>query len=255
VIAGGLGFAYKWNMGWMHDTLGYMREDPINRRYNQDQLTFTFTYAFDEHFVLPLSHDEVVYGKRSLFEKMPGDEWQQFANLRALFGYMYGHPGKKLIFMGGEFGQNREWNHDRSLDWHLLNDARHRGVREYVRACNTIYRELSALHELDADPAGIEWIVSQRDESVVAFARRGAAADAVAIVVTNFTPVVRREFRLGVPVAGMYYERLNSDMPLYGGSGVTNTVCEAEHIGAHDKPYSILMTLPPLATVILTVEA
>jgi 1,4-alpha-glucan branching enzyme len=253
--AGGLGFAYKWNMGWMHDTLGYMREDPINRRYHQDQLTFSFTYSFDENFVLPLSHDEVVYGKRSLLEKMPGDEWQRFANLRSLFGYMYAHPGKKLIFMGGEFGQKREWNHDRSLDWHLLDDARHHGVQEFVRACNTAYREIPALHELDASPAGIEWIISQRDESVVAFARRGAAEDAVAVVVTNFTPVVRRDFRLGVPVKGRYRERLNSDMPLFGGSGVTNAAREAEQAATHGQPYCIIITLPPLATVIFTCEA
>jgi 1,4-alpha-glucan branching enzyme len=252
VSAGGLGFAYKWNMGWMHDTLAYMREDPINRRYHQDQLTFSFTYAFDEQFVLPLSHDEVVYGKRSLLEKMPGDEWQRFANLRALFGYMYAYPGKKLIFMGGEFGQSREWNHDRSLDWHLVNDERHRGVQEYVRACNTVYRELPALHERDTDPAGLEWIVSQRDESVVAFARWGTAEDALAIVVTNFTPVVRHAFRLGVPVRGRYRERLNSDMGVYGGSGMTNAISDAEDIGAHGKPYSLVLTLPPLATVILT---
>jgi 1,4-alpha-glucan branching enzyme len=254
VADGGLGFTYKWNMGWMHDTLGYMREDPIYRRYHQDQLTFSFTYAFDENFVLPLSHDEVVYGKRSLLEKMPGDDWQRCANLRAFFGYMFGHPGKKLIFMGGEFGQLREWNHDRSLDWYLLEDARHRGIADFVRACNALYRELPALHEFDADLAGLEWITSQPDESIVAFVRRGSTDTSIAVVVTNFTPVVRNDFRLGVPGPGTYRERLNSDMTVYGGSGLCNAAQEAEPVCAHGRPHSIALTLPPLATIIFSHE-
>jgi 1,4-alpha-glucan branching enzyme len=252
VSDGGLGFTYKWNMGWMHDSLEYMREDPIYRRYHQDQLTFSFTYAFNERFVLPLSHDEVVYGKRSLLEKMPGDEWQQRANLRALFGFMFGYPGKKLIFMGGEFGQLREWNHDRALDWYLFDDARHRGIADFVRACNAIYRELPALHELDTNAAGLEWITSEVDESVVAFVRKSSNEPAIAIIVTNFTPVVRHDFRLGVPRPGVYEERLNSDMTAYGGSGVCNSPKEAEPIEAHGRPCSITLTLPPLATMVFT---
>jgi 1,4-alpha-glucan branching enzyme len=254
VEMGGLGFGYKWNMGWMHDTLEYMREDAINRRYHQDQLTFSFSYAFDENFVLPLSHDEVVYGKGSLIGKMPGDDWQRFANLRALFGFMYAFPGKKLIFMGGEFAQEREWNHDRSLDWYLLDDPRHRGIHDYVRACNTLYRELPALHERDADAAGLEWITSHRDDSYLAFARRGYAHDALAVTIQNFTPVVREQTRIGVPAPGRYVERLNSDDTVFGGSGVTNGTLVAEPVGAHGKSHSIVVQLPPLGTLVFSLE-
>jgi 1,4-alpha-glucan branching enzyme len=254
VDAGGLGFGYKWNMGWMHDTLAYLHEDPINRRYHQDQLTFSFVYAFSENYVLPLSHDEVVHLKGSLLGKMPGDDWQRFANLRVLYGYMYAHPGKKLIFMGGEFGQDREWNHDRSLDWHLLDDPRHAGIQTLLRDCNRLYRELPALHERDAEPEGLEWITSDREQSIVAFARRGRDATSVVVTVTNFTPVPREGYRLGVPLAGEYVEVLNTDAPHYGGSGVTNEVVIAEAIEAHGKPHSITLRLPPLATVMLRYE-
>jgi 1,4-alpha-glucan branching enzyme len=250
VDAGGLGFGYKWNMGWMHDTLAYLHEDPINRRYHQDQLTFSFVYAFSENYVLPLSHDEVVHLKGSLLGKMPGDDWQRFANLRALYGYLFAHPGKKLLFMGGEFAQDREWNHDHSLDWHLLDDARHAGIQTLVRDLNHVYRELPALYERDAEAEGLEWITSDRDESVVAFARRGRADDALAVAVTNFTPVPREGYRIGVPRAGTYVEALNTDAEHYGGSGVTNERRVAEPIGAHGKPYSFAFRLPPLATVI-----
>jgi 1,4-alpha-glucan branching enzyme len=254
VEMGGLGFGYKWNMGWMHDTLEFMREDPVNRRYHQDQLTFSFTYAFDENFVLPLSHDEVVYGKRSLLGKMPGDDWQRFANLRLLFGLMYAFPGKKLVFMGGEFAQEREWNHDRSLDWHLTEQPRHRGVQEFVSAANACYRRLPALYERDAEPAGLEWITSEREESFVAFIRRGVAPDAVAVAVANFTPVVRQGVRLGVPAPGRYVEELNSDAEAYGGSGVHNGDAIAENVVAHGKPYSIVVRLPPLAVTVFSLR-
>ena len=255
VEMGGLGFGYKWNMGWMHDTLAFMREDPINRRYHQDQLTFSFTYAFDENFVLPLSHDEVVYGKASLIGKMPGDAWQRFANLRALYGFMYAHPGKKLLFMGGEFAQEREWNHDRSLDWHLINEAPHRGIQDYVRDCNRIYRELPALHERDTSPDGFDWIASQRDESIVVFARRGNGQNAIAVAITNFTPVVRHGYRVGVPLEGSYRERLNSDLTQYGGTGITNGRLTSDAIPAHGRPNSLVLDLPPLATLILAYDS
>ncbi len=252
VEAGGLGFGYKWNMGWMHDSLGYVHEDPLYRRYHQDELTFSFTYAFSENFVLPLSHDEVVYGKGSLIGKMPGDAWQRLANLRAFLAYTYAHPGKKLLFMGGEFAQEREWNHDRGLDWELLGDARHRGVQALVRDLNALYRARPALHELDAEPAGLEWIVSDNEASVVAFVRRGRAAGEIAVAVTNFTPVPREGYRLGVPEPGTYAEALNTDHPAYGGSGVRNEPLTAQALPAHGKPYSIGLRLPPLATVVLT---
>jgi 1,4-alpha-glucan branching enzyme len=255
VVAGGLGFDYKWNMGWMHDTLEYMRQDPINRRYHQDQLTFSFTYAFTENFVLPLSHDEVVYGKGSLIGKMPGDDWQRFANLRVLFGFMYAHPGKKLLFMGGEFAQRREWNHDRSLDWHVLDDARHYGVREFVRACNLLYVEMPVLHERDTEPSGLTWIDSNRAEATLAFLRRGAAGDAVALAILNFTPVVRGNVRFGVPKPGRYVERLNSDLEIYGGSGVSTGAVFAEEIPAHGMPYSVLVQVPPLGALLFAYEA
>ena len=251
VYLGGLGFGYKWNMGWMHDTLAYMREDPINRKYHQDQLTFGFMYAFSENFVLPLSHDEVVHLKGSLLGKMPGDRWQRFANLRAYFGFMYAHPGKKLLFMGGEFAQEREWNHDRSLDWHVIADPAHAAVQRLVGDLNRTYRGLPALYELDAEPAGLEWIVSDREQSILAFVRRARDSNDFVVSITNFTPVVRHGYRIGVPAAGTYVEAMNTDYEHYGGSGVSNGPLEAQPFGAHDKPYSLVLTVPPLATLLL----
>jgi 1,4-alpha-glucan branching enzyme len=249
VYDGGLGFGYKWDLGWMHDTLDFLGIDPIYRTYEQNQLTFSFMYAYDENFMLPLSHDEVVHGKRSLLGKMAGDRWQQFANLRALYGFMYAHPGKKLIFMGGEFAQEREWNHDRSLDWHLTQDPLHAGVQRLIGDLNRTYRGLPALYERDAEQAGIEWIVSDTETNVVAFVRRGKDSNDFVVCVSNFTPVVRHAYRIGVPAAGTYVEAINTDYGHYGGSDVANGPLTAEPFGAHDKPYSIVATLPPLATI------
>jgi len=254
VYCGGLGFGFKWNMGWMHDTLEFMRTDPLYRSYALDSLTFTFVYAFSENFVLPLSHDEVVHGKGSLLAKMPGDAWQRFANLRAYYGYMYAHPGKKLLFMGCEFAQEAEWNHDRSLDWHLLERPAHAGIQRLVGDLNRTYRGMPALHERDAEAAGVEWIVSDRSATVVAFVRRSHDSNDFAVAITNFTPVVQHRYRLGVPAGGRYVEAINTDAAIYGGSGVSNGVLEAEPHGAHDKPYGLVLTLPPLATLILERE-
>ncbi len=251
VHTGGLGFGLKWNMGWMHDTLEFMKTDPLYRHYAQDALTFSFVYAFSENFVLPLSHDEVVHGKGSLLGKMPGDAWQRFANLRAYYGYMYAHPGKKLLFMGCEFAQEGEWDHDHSLDWHLADRPEHAGVARLVGDLNRTYRGLRALHERDVEPGGLEWIVSDKETTVVAFARRALDANDFVIAVTNFTPIVRHGYRLGVPAGGRYVEAINTDLAMYGGSGVANGALEAEPHGAHDKPYAIVLTLPPLATLIL----
>ncbi len=250
---GGLGFGFKWDMGWMHDTLQYLAREPVHRRYHHNELTFRGMYAFSENFVLPLSHDEVVHGKRSLLEKMPGDEWRRFANLRLLFGYMYTQPGKKLLFMGGEFGQRREWNHDRSLDWHLLADPRHRGVQLWVRDLNQCYRSLPALHELDCDPDGFRWInVGDAEQSILVWLRRDAAGDDEVVVACNFTPVPRAGYRIGVPAAGHWDEVLNGDAPRYGGSGVGNPAgAEAVPVPWHGRAQSIAVTLPPLATILL----
>ncbi|MDH3636941.1 MAG: 1,4-alpha-glucan branching protein GlgB [Gammaproteobacteria bacterium] len=250
---GGLGFTYKWNMGWMHDTLHYIEEDPVHRRYHHDKLTFGLLYAFHENFVLSLSHDEVVHGKGSLLARMPGDTWQKFANLRVYFTFMYGHPGKKLVFMGGEFGQGREWNHAASLDWHLLNNHWHAGVRNSVRDLNRLYRKTPALYEVDVDASGFEWIdCTNYDESVVAFVRRAKDPANIVLVVCNFTPVVRHDHRIGVPIPGVYREVFNSDAHAYGGSGVGNLgAVTAEPIGSHGYPYSVNLALPPLAGLIL----
>jgi 1,4-alpha-glucan branching enzyme len=250
---GGLGFGYKWNMGWMHDTLRYMAREPLYRRFHQHDLTFGLLYAFSENFVLPLSHDEVVHGKGSLIGRMPGDRWQKFANLRAYFGFMFSHPGKKLLFMGGEFGQEREWNHDSSLDWHLLSHPLHRGVQDLVRDLNRLYRSSPALHELDCEAAGFEWIESNdTDNSVLSFLRRNRDGDRLVITVCNFTPVVRHDYRLGVPNAGRYLERVNTDSSLYGGSNVGNGGGVASSpTASHGRPHSIEVTLPPLATLVL----
>ncbi len=251
VYLGGLGFGYKWNMGWMHDTLEFMHTDPIYRSHRLDALTFSFMYAYSENFVLPLSHDEVVHGKRSLIGKMPGDEWQRFANLRAYYGYMFAHPGKKLLFMGSEFAQEREWNHDAGLDWHLYDDPKRRGLATLVGDLNRTYRGLRALHELDAEATGLEWIVSDRENVVVAFVRRGRDSHDFVVCVTNFTPVVRYGYVVGVPAPGTYVEAINTDGERYAGSGVGNGPIESQPHGAHDKPHSITLTLPPLATLIL----
>ena len=252
---GGLGFGYKWNMGWMHDTLNYISNDPIHRRYHHDQLTFGLIYAFSENFILPLSHDEVVHGKGSLLAKMPGDRWQKFANLRAYYGFMWGHPGKKLLFMGCEFGQEREWNHDRALDWYHLDDQHHRGVQSLVRDLNAVYRSTPALYRKDFEPAGFDWVESHDgDNSVLAFIRRCDGAPPV-LVVCNFTPIVRYAYRVWVPELGRWRERINTDSESYGGSGVGNQGgVDAEEIPHHGHPYSVGLTLPPLATLIFEYE-
>ncbi|SHI66007.1 1,4-alpha-glucan branching protein GlgB [Wenxinia saemankumensis] len=255
VDEGGLGFDFKWNMGWMNDTLRYMAEDPINRKYHHDKMTFGLHYAFSENFILPISHDEVVHGKGSMLGKMPGDDWQRFANLRAYYGFMWGHPGKKLLFMGSEFGQGREWNHDQSLDWHLLDDARHEGVRALVRDLNALYRDLPALHQRDCRPDGFRWIEGGDAEgSVFSFLRMGEDGTPPVAVISNMTPVVRERFRLGLPQAGSWQERLNSDAAVYGGSGVTNEggIEADESQPMHGLPASAEIDLPPLATVFLT---
>ncbi|MFT3721006.1 1,4-alpha-glucan branching protein GlgB [Pseudorhodoferax sp.] len=253
-FAGGLGFHYKWNMGWMHDTLRYFGRDPAHRRHHHHELTFSMVYAYSEQFVLPLSHDEVVHGKGSLLARMPGDRWQQFANLRALYGYMWGHPGKKLLFMGGEFAQQREWDHGQSLDWHLLGDGLHAGVQQLVRDLNRVLRHYPALHALDHDPAGFEWLeADDAQHSTYAFARHGREDGQLMLVVCNLTPVVRRDWRLGVPRPGRYHERLNTDSVYYGGSnaGTPWGVAGTEPIPAHGRSHSVLLTLPPLATVFM----
>ncbi|MDN2568236.1 1,4-alpha-glucan branching protein GlgB [Aquibium sp. A9E412] len=250
---GGLGFDFKWNMGWMHDTLDYMRHDPIHRRHHHHQMTFGMVYAHSENFVLPLSHDEVVHGKGSLLGKMPGDRWQQFANLRAYYTFMWTHPGKKLLFMGGEFAQQREWDHDRALDWHLLDDPAHRGVQDLVRELNRLYRALPALHELDCEPSGFEWLeANDAEHSVYSFVRRGRGDADPAVVVCNMTPVPRHGYRIGVPQAGRWREILNSDAAAYGGSGVTNDApLTAEAIAWHGRGESVALDLPPLGSVVL----
>ncbi|MBN9024621.1 1,4-alpha-glucan branching protein GlgB [Kaistia sp. MMO-174] len=247
----GLGFGFKWNMGWMHDTLDYMSLEPIHRRYHHDKLTFGLLYAFSENFVLPLSHDEVVHGKRSILGRMPGDRWQQFANLRAYYGFMWGHPGKKLLFMGQEFGQQNEWNFNQSLDWHLLAEPAHAGLRDFVRDLNHAYRQHPALHARDCEGEGFRWVVADdKEQSVFAFLRFGAPGDRPVLVVSNFTPVVRDFYRVGVPEAGRWREILNSDAEIYGGSGKGNLgAVEAVPVPAHGFPASATMVLPPLSTV------
>jgi len=246
---GGLGFGLKWDMGWMHDTLEYMSQDPIYRRYHHQRLTFRMIYAFHENFVLPLSHDEVVYGKRSLISKMPGDDWQKFANLRTLFGYMYAQPGKKLLFMGGEFGQWREWAHDGSLDWDLLEHFFHAGLQRWMEDLNRLYRSEPALHELDCDPGGFEWIdCDDADSSVVTLLRKGKSSAALILVVCNFTPVPRYSYRLGSPRGGFWQEILNGDASEYGGSNMGNLGgVEAVPVPLHGRPYSLTITAPPLS--------
>jgi 1,4-alpha-glucan branching enzyme len=253
VHAGGLGFTYKWNMGWMHDMLEYVRHDPIHRRWHHDLVTFSAIYMHTENFILPFSHDEVVHGKGALLDKMPGDVWQKHATLRALYGYMYAHPGKKLLFMGGEFGQWREWNHDRSLDWHLLDDPLHAGLRRYVQDLNWHYRAEAALHEADFDPSGFRWIDCHDNEnSVLSIVRYAKHRRDFIVLVVNFTPVVRASYRIGVPEAGYYAEILNSDAGLYGGGNVGNGGgASTEPVAAHGFDQSLLLTVPPLGCLLL----
>lgn len=253
VHLGGLGFMFKWNMGWMHDMLTFMSKDPVHRRYHMDYLTFALLYAFHENFILPLSHDEVVHGKASLLAKMPGDDWQKFANLRLLLGYMYGEPGKKLLFMGGEFGQWSEWDHDRGLEWNLLEYMPHQGLRQFVRDLNRTYLSEPALYERDFQPGGFEWIdFRDTDSMIVSFIRRGKYQAQTLVFVFNFTPVPRMNYRIGAPVAGFYRELLNSDAAIYGGSnmGLGGGIA-AESIPWHGQLYSLNLRLPPLSMLIL----
>ncbi|HVR98149.1 MAG TPA: 1,4-alpha-glucan branching protein GlgB [Thermoanaerobaculia bacterium] len=248
---GGLGFGYKWDMGWMHDTLAYMAHDPIHRRYHHNQMTFRTLYAWNENFLLPLSHDEVVHGKGSLLGKMPGDLRQKLASLRLLYGYMYAQPGKKLLFMGAELAQWREWNHDSSLDWHLLEDERHAGIERWLEDLNRLYREEPAFHELEAEPAGFEWVdANDADNSVYSLLRRGRTPDDAVLAVLNCTPLARHNYRVGVPGGGFWKELLNSDAERYGGSGMGNFGgVEAAPFPLHGRSHSLTLTLPPLSAV------
>jgi 1,4-alpha-glucan branching enzyme len=248
---GGLGFGFKWDMGWMNDTLSYIHHEPVHRKFHHNDLTFRMLYAFTENFMLPLSHDEVVHGKGALLSKMPGDDWQKFANLRVLLGYMYTQAGKKLLFMGGDIGQWSEWSHEHSVEWHLLQYAPHRGLQQWVRDLNMLYRGEPALHELDCDPAGFEWIdCHDSDASTLSYLRR-ARAGGVIVVACNFTPVPREQFVIGVPYAGYWRELLNSDATLYGGSGIGNAGgVQAEDVPSHGHPCRLVLTLPPLAMVV-----
>ncbi len=255
VYIGGLGFGLKWNMGWMHDTLKYFHEDPIHRKYHHGQLTFSLIYAFDENFMLPLSHDEVVYGKGSLFGKMPGDDWQKAANLRLLLGYMWAHPGKQLLFMGGEFGQRREWAHDEALEWHLLEQPLHAGIKNWVRDLNRFYREQPALYECDFAGDGFAWIDANDSElSVISFLRKSRSGEPI-LVVCNNTPMVRENYRIGVPRKGYWRECLNSDAECYGGSGQGNLGgVDTTPLPAHGHYHSLTLRLPPLGVLFLKPE-
>ena len=250
---GGLGFSLKWNMGWMNDTLKYFRQDPVHRKFHHNQITFSMIYAFSENFTLPFSHDEVVHGKGSMLGKMPGDDWQKFANLRALYGYHYAHPGKKLLFMGGELGQWHEWDHERSLDWGLLAYEPHRGLAQLVADLNRLYHAEPALHQVDFDWHGFEWMdCHDSDHSVLSFVRRAKHPDDFLLVVVNLTPVVREAYRVPVPAPGFYREILNTDAAAYGGSNVGNLGgTHSEPVAWGNRPHSLKLTLPPLATVIL----
>ena len=256
VYVGGLGFGFKWNMGWMHDTLRYMSKDPIHRKYHHNDMTFGLLYAFHETFILPLSHDEVVHGKGSLLGRMPGDRWQRFANLRAYFAFMWTHPGKKLLFMGGEFGQEHEWNHDSGLDWHSLADPFHAGVQALMRDLNRLYRATPALYRLDCEPQGFSWIdAANGAESILSYLRRGREEHELAVIVCNFTPVPRHDYRIGVPRPGHYRERINTDASIYGGSGVGNAGgLDAEPHPMHGHACSLRLNLPPLGVLIFTLE-
>jgi 1,4-alpha-glucan branching enzyme len=248
---GGLGFGLKWDMGWMHDTLKYFSHDPIYRKFHHNELTFRMIYAWHENFVLPLSHDEVVHGKGSLLGKMPGDLWQKFANLRLLFAYMYAQPAKKLMFMGGEFGQWAEWSHDNSLEWHLLQYDSHRQLQQWVSDLNRMYRAERALYELDCDPAGFEWIDgSDSQQSMLSFMRKSRGGSEIVVAVFNFTPVPRHNYRVGVPHGGHWLEILNSDSQTYGGADFGNMGgADAQDIASHGRPHSLNLIIPPLGAV------
>jgi 1,4-alpha-glucan branching enzyme len=252
IYVGGLGFGMKWNMGWMHDTLEYFSKDPIFRKYHHNQLTLSIMYAFSENFLLPLSHDEVVYGKGSLLGKMPGDSRQKYAHLRLLLGYMYAYSGKKLLFMGGEFGEPDEWNHDRSLDWHLLKHPFHQGTQKWVKDLNRLYQNEPALYEGDFDAEGFEWIdFSDWGQSIISFIRKGKTTDDIILAVCNFTPVPRHSYRVGVPRRGFWQEILNSDAKHYRGSGHGNFGgVHATPLPSHGRYSSLLLTLPPLGIVV-----
>ena len=256
IYLGGLGFGFKWDMGWMHDTLQYFSHNPIHRKFHHNQLTFRMLYGFTENFVLPLSHDEVVHGKGSLIGKMPGDEWQRFANLRLLFGYMFAQPGKKLMFMGDEFGQVREWGHDSSLEWNVLLYPVHHGMQNWVEQVNRVYRNEPALHQLDTDPRGFEWIdCNDNAASTLSLLRKGTSSRENIVVAFNFTPVPRINYRLGVPSGGYWRELLNSDAKEYGGSGMGNAGgVTADEVPVHGRPFSLNLTLPPLAALFLKAE-
>jgi 1,4-alpha-glucan branching enzyme len=253
---GGLGFGLKWNMGWMHDTLAYMKEDPVYRKYHHGELTFSLIYAFNENFVLPLSHDEVVYGKGSLIGKMPGDDWQKFANLRTLYGYMWAHPGKKLLFMGAEFGQRREWTHEGELEWWVSDLPEHAGIKRLIGDLNRVYRREAALHQVDFSPAGFEWVdVGNAEMSIIAFLRKSTNGGAPLLVVCNFTPVPRANFLVGVPERGLWREVINTDARDYGGAGWGNLGgVESVPVGSHGRVESLSLTLPPLSTLVLRWE-
>jgi 1,4-alpha-glucan branching enzyme len=253
VYLGGLGFTYKWNMGWMHDVLEYGHKDPVHRRWSHNLVTFSMLYAYTENFILPFSHDEVVHGKGAMLDKMPGDAWQRYATLRTLYGFMYGHPGKKLLFMGGEFGQWREWSHDRSLDWHLLDDPAHAALRRYMQALNWHLHAEPSLHECDFHPDGFRWIdANDNENSVFSFARFARNRDDFVIFVVNFTPVPRADYRIGVPLPGYYAELLNSDSAIFGGSNVGNSGgVSSEPVASHGYDQSIRLTLPPLGCLML----
>jgi 1,4-alpha-glucan branching enzyme len=256
ISEGGLGFDYKWNMGWMHDTLRFVERDPIHRRWHHEDLTFGLIYAFSENYVLPLSHDEVVHEKASLIGKMHGDDWQKFASLRAYFGFMWTHPGKKLLFMGGEFAQWHEWNHDAALEWHLLAYDRHRGIQHLVSDLNRVYREEGALHALDADPSGFRWLIREDyANSVFAYLRSGMGGAPPVLVVCNMTPTPRRSYRVGVPLPGGWRELLNTDSALYGGANLGNAgFLQSEAVPSHGEKHSLTLLVPPLATLILRHE-
>jgi 1,4-alpha-glucan branching enzyme len=254
---GGLGFGLKWNMGWMHDTLKYMQQDPIHRKYHHGELTFSLIYAFNENFVLPLSHDEVVYGKGSLIGKMPGDDWQMFANLRALFGYMWAHPGKKLLFMGCEFAQRREWTHEGELEWWVSDLPGHAGIKRLIGDLNGVYRRETALHQMDFSPQGFEWVdIGNAEMSIIAFLRKSATDGAPLLVVCNFTPIPRSNFLLGVPARGLWREIINTDARDYGGAGWGNLgAVESVPVASHGRVESVSLTLPPLSTIVLRWES